>query len=36
VKDKDTVVAEIVIKGKNALVQRLEFNRHNGFVQPEQ
>lgn len=35
-KDADTVVADIVTKDKNALVQRLEFNRHNGFMQPEQ
>ncbi len=35
-KDVDTIVAEIVTKDKDALVQRLDFNRHNGFVQPEQ
>jgi hypothetical protein len=35
-KDADTIVAEIVTKQGNALVQRLDFNRHNGFVQPEQ
>ena len=35
-KGKDTIVAEVVTKDKNSLVQRLEFNRHNGFVQPEQ
>ena len=35
-KDADTIVAEIVTKEKEALVQRLDFNRHNGFVQPEQ
>jgi hypothetical protein len=35
-KDADTIVAEIVTKDKDALVQRLDFNRHNGFVQPEQ
>lgn len=35
-KDADTIVAEVVTKDKDALVQRLEFNRHNGFVQPEQ
>jgi hypothetical protein len=34
-KDADTIVAEIVTKQGNALVQRLDFNRHNGFVQPE-
>ena len=35
-KDADTIIADIVTKDKNALVQHLEFNRHNGFVQPEQ
>lgn len=35
-KDADTIVAEILTKEKDALVQRLDFNRHNGFVQPEQ
>jgi hypothetical protein len=35
-KDKDTIVADIVTKQGDALVQRLNFNRHNGFVQPEQ
>ncbi len=35
-KDADTIVAEIVTKQGNALVQKLDFNRHNGFVQPEQ
>ena len=35
-KDADTVVAEIVTKQGNSLVQRLDFNRHNGLVQPEQ
>jgi hypothetical protein len=35
-KDADTVVAEIVTKQGDSLVQRLDFNRHNGFVQPEQ
>lgn len=35
-KDADTIVAEIVTKDKHGLVQRLDFNRHNGFVQPEQ
>lgn len=35
-KDADTIVAEIVTKQGNSLVQRLDFNRHNGFVQPEQ
>jgi hypothetical protein len=35
-KDADTIVAEIVTKQGNSLVQRLDFNRHTGFVQPEQ
>jgi hypothetical protein len=35
-KDADTIVAEIVTKQGDALVQKLDFNRHNGFVQPEQ
>jgi len=35
-KDADTIVAEVVTKQGNSLVQRLDFNRHNGFVQPEQ
>ena len=35
-KDADTIVADVVTKDKNALVQRLEFNRHSGFMQPEQ
>ena len=35
-KDADTIVAEIVTKDKDALVQRLDFNRHTGYVQPEQ
>ena len=35
-KDADTIVADIVTKQGNVLVQRLDFNRHNGFVQPEQ
>jgi len=35
-KDADTIVADIVTKQGNALVQKLHFNRHNGFVQPEQ
>jgi hypothetical protein len=35
-KDADTIVAEIVTKQGNSLVQTLDFNRHNGFVQPEQ
>jgi hypothetical protein len=35
-KDADTIMAEIVTKDKDALVQRLDFNRHNGSIQPEQ
>lgn len=35
-KDADTIVADVVTKQGNALVQRLNFNRHNGFIQPEQ
>lgn len=35
-KDADTIVADIVTKDKNDLVQRLDVNRHNGFMQPEQ
>jgi len=35
-KNADTIVADIVTKDKDALVQRLYFNRHNGFIQPEQ
>jgi hypothetical protein len=35
-KDADTIVADIVTKQGHALVQRLDFNRHNGFIQPEQ
>ena len=35
-KDADTIVAEVVTKQGNSLVQRLDFNRHNGFVRPEQ
>jgi hypothetical protein len=35
-KDDDTIVAEIVTKQGDSLVQRLDFNRHTGFVQPEQ
>jgi len=35
-KDADTIVAEVVTKQGSSLVQRLDFNRHNGFVQPEQ
>ncbi|HTQ82722.1 MAG TPA: hypothetical protein VMI47_05585 [Pseudolabrys sp.] len=34
-KDADTIVAEVVTKQGSSLVQRLDFNRHNGFVQPE-
>jgi hypothetical protein len=35
-KDADTIVADVVTKQGSSLVQRLDFNRHNGFVQPEQ
>jgi hypothetical protein len=35
-KDADTIVADVVTKQGGSLVQRLQFNRHNGFVQPEQ
>ena len=35
-KDADTIVAEVVTKQGSSLVQKLDFNRHNGFVQPEQ
>jgi hypothetical protein len=35
-KDADTIVAEIVTKQGNALVQRLDFNRHTGVMQPEE
>lgn len=35
-KDADTITAEIVTKDKDALVQRFEFNRHNGYYQAEQ
>jgi len=35
-KDADTITADIVTKQGSQLVQRLEFDRHNGFVQPEQ
>jgi hypothetical protein len=35
-KDADTITADIVTKQGDQLVQRLDFNRHNGFVQPEQ
>lgn len=34
-KDANTIVADVVTKDKDALVQRLEFNRHSGFYQPE-
>lgn len=34
-KDKDTIVAEIVTKN-GSLVQRLEINRHTGWMQPAQ
>jgi hypothetical protein len=35
-KDADTIVASIVTKQGDSLVQQLEFNRHTGFYQPEQ
>lgn len=35
-KDADTITADIVTKQGSQLVQRLDFNRHNGFIQPEQ
>jgi hypothetical protein len=35
-KDADTIVAEIVTKQGDSLVQRLDVNRHNGFIKPEQ
>lgn len=35
-KGDDIIIAEVVTKQGNALVQRLNFNRHTGFVQPEQ
>jgi hypothetical protein len=35
-KDADTITADVVTKQGSQLVQRLDFNRHNGFVQPEQ
>jgi hypothetical protein len=35
-KDGDSITADVVTKQGDQLVQRLDFNRHNGFVQPEQ
>ena len=35
-KDADTIVADIVTKQGKSLVQRIDVNRHNGFMQPEQ
>ena len=35
-KDDDTITADIVTKQGDALVQRLQVNRRNGFFQPEQ
>jgi len=35
-KDADTIVAEIVTKQGDSLVQRVDVNRHNGYMQPEQ
>lgn len=34
-KDADMITADIVTKQGSQLVQRLDFNRHNGFIQPE-
>ena len=34
-KDADTIVADIVTKDGNALVQRFTIDRRNGFMQPE-
>ena len=35
-KDADIIVAEIVTKQGNSLVQRIDVNRHTGYMQPEQ
>lgn len=35
-KDADTIVAEVVTKQGNSLVQRIDVNRHTGYMQPEQ
>ncbi len=35
-KDADTITADIVTKQGSQLVQRLDVNRHNGYIQPEQ
>ena len=35
-KDADTITADIVTKDKDALVQRFQFNRRDGYYQPEQ
>jgi hypothetical protein len=35
-KDDDTIVADILTKDKDGLVQRLEINRKTGYFQPEQ
>jgi hypothetical protein len=35
-KDADTITADVVTKDKDALVQRFEFNRHNGYYQAEE
>ncbi len=35
-KDADTIVAEVVTKEGNSLVQRIDVNRHTGYMQPEQ
>lgn len=34
-KDADTIVANVVTKQGGSLVQKLDFNRHTGYVQPE-
>jgi hypothetical protein len=35
-KDSDTITADIVTKQGDQLVQRIDVNRHNGYMQPEQ
>ena len=34
-KDADTIIADVVTKDKDGLVQRFQINRHNGLYQPE-
>ena len=34
-KDADTIAANVVTKHGGSLMQKLEFNRHTGYVQPE-